>query len=321
LIDSVLVPLLSPQAVGVLRSIKLESPRLGFIRSRRVALVALHLGLSLAASQGLLVWYKVWYGKLLRREPAVFYGDGAFLVTDFAPLIGPEDFPLPAKRDAIFSKLQFDLRDPAMRPAQHFQHGGLWLNISNEVQDAKQANDLARETAIHAVLRQPFSELRLATSMFFTYFDPAVLRSGLVIDEGGERESGLSDEAKGWLQHLYGVSDPTEYQMSLTKRWHLLAVPWYWLILCSLVLSPLVLLVRPALDRPQLILCTTAALLFLAGVTVTIDRPTPRFLTSPAWIVLLLLGIAFSFAKSSLPVADNAAETRDDSLISKGSPS
>ena len=51
------------------------------------------------------------------------------------------------------------------------------------------------------------------------------------------------------------------------------------------------------------------------------DRPTPRFLTSPAWIVLLLLGIVFSFAKSSLPVTDNAAETRDDSLIGKGSPS
>jgi hypothetical protein len=321
LIDSVLVPLLSPEAVGVLRSIKLKSPRFGLISSRRVALVALYLGLSLAISQGLLARYKVWYGKQASREPAVFYRDGAFLVTDFAPLIDPEDFPLPAKRDAIFSKLQFDRRDPSTRPAQHFLPGGLWPNIANEFQDPKQANDLARQTAIHAVLRQPFSELRLSTRMFVEYFDPADLRWWLVKDEGGEADSEMSNETKGWLQHLYGVSDTTQYQMSLTKRWHLFAMPWYWLILCSLVLSPLVLLVRPAMDRPQMILCTTAALLFLAGVTVTIDRPTPRFLTSPAWIVLLLLGIVFSFAKSSLPVTDNAAETRDDSLIGKGSPS
>jgi hypothetical protein len=128
----------------------------------------------------------------------------------------------------------------------------------------------------------------------------------------------MKEETKGWLQHLYGVSDTTPYQMSLTKRWHLSAVPWYWLILCSLILSPLVFLVRPAMDRPPLILCTTAALLFLSGVTVTIDRPTPRFLTSAAWIVLLLLGISFSFAKNSLPLAGIASETRDDSLIGKG---
>lgn len=316
LIDSVLVPLLSPEAVGVLRSIKLKPPRLGLISSRRVALVALHLGLSLAVSQGLLARYKVWYGKLASREPAFLYQDGAFLVADFAPLIDPEDFPVPAKRDAIFSKLQFDRRDPATRPAQHFLPGGLWLNILNEVQDAKQANDLARETAMHAVLRQPFSELRLATRMFFTYFDPAALRSWLVIDEGGEGDLEMRDETKGWLQHLYGVSDPPQYQTSLTKRWHLLAVPWYWLILCSLVLSPLVFLVRPAMDRPPLIPCTTAALLFLLGVTVTIDHPTPRFLTSAAWIVLLLLGIAFS--TNSSPLADNAAGTREDAMIRLG---
>jgi len=34
------------------------------------------------------------------------------------------------------------------------------------------------------------------------------------------------------------------------------------------------------------------ALLFLQGAIFIVDRPTPRFLTSAAWIALLLLGLA-----------------------------
>src|SRR5262249_15193808 len=47
-------------------------------------------------------------------------------------------------------------------------------------------------------------------------------------------------------------------------------------------------------DRALLIFCTIAALLFFVGATLIVDHPTPRFLTSAAWLVLLLLGITVS---------------------------
>src|SRR5215467_13244092 len=102
--------------------------------------------------------------------------------------------------------------------------------------------------------------------------------------------------------------------MSLTKRWHLLATLWYWAVLCSLILSSLLFLVRfsglwqkwnfetetkfpgrsnDGLRRtefrlrseiPLLILCTIAGLLFFIGATLIVDHPTPRFLTSAAWL-------------------------------------
>jgi hypothetical protein len=300
LINSILIPLLSPEGRAILRSLKLRSRWLAVMPSRRLALLAIHIGLSLAVSQGLSAWYQHWYGRLIHREPAVFYEDGVFLLSDFSPLIEPEDFPITDKRDAIFSSLLYDRHDPATRAEQHFLPGGLWFNIAREFPDKRQANDLARKTAMHALLRQPGGALRLSTRMFLDYFNAAALHEWLVVDEGGEGDAQMGDQTKEWLRDLYGVRAPRQYQMSLTKRWHVLARPWYWIVLCSLVLSPLLFLVRPSADRPLLILCTIAALLFFVGATLIVDHPTPRFLTSAAWLVLLLLGITFSRAK---PVA------------------
>lgn len=284
LIDSVLVPLLSP---------------------RRMRVAIAYLGVSIVVSQGLLGIYKNWYGKQIHREAAVFYTDGAFLVTDFAPLIEPEDFPVPAKRDAIFSNLLYDRHDPSTRAKQHFWEGGLWPNIEKEIPDARQANDAARATAIHALMRQPFGTLRLGLSMFFQYFDTRQLRIWLVQDEGSAGDAEMKEQTKDWLWNLYGVSDTRQYRMSPTKRWHIVAEPWYWAILFALILSPLLFMVRPAADRRLLVLCTIASFLFFAGATLLVDRPTARFLTSAAWMVLLLLPLALPDGRRSTGIADS----------------
>jgi hypothetical protein len=291
-INSLLIPLLSPHAIAVVRTGKWKGTgkELG-IRAGQLRLLAMHLCLSLLVTQGLLTAYKHWNGKLTGREPALLYNDGAFLVAAFAPLIEPEDFPVPAKRAAIFGNLRYDRHDLSSRPAQHFLEGGLWPNISKEFPDEQQANDLAVATTIHALFRQPAGALRPALQTFFLYFDPGLLRERAFSDEGGEG-LGMSPTLRGWLQNLYGVSNPRDYQMSLTKQWHLIALPWYWLVLCSLALSPLLFLAHPKADWPLLAICTIAALLFLGGATIVVDNPTPRFLTSAAWIALLLLGLA-----------------------------
>jgi hypothetical protein len=294
LIDSVLIPLLSPQAIGVFRRLKQhrETGEAWVWRSQ-MGSVALSLVMSLLVSQGFLVVYKRWYGKLIRREPAIFYNQGAFLVADFAPLIEPEDFPVAAKRQAIFGNLIYDRHDPLTRPIQHFVPGGLWPTISKEFPDDQQANDLAVATAVHALLRQPFGAVRLQIATFLQYFDKRSLHEWLVVDEGGNG-SVMSPVTRGWLQDVYHVSDTRDYQMSLTKQWHQLVPFWYWIILCSLVLLPLLFAVRPRSEYPFLIVSTVSAWLLFTSATLTVDRPTPRFLTSAAWLTLFLIGVAFS---------------------------
>jgi len=260
--------------------------------NRRIGVLAAHLCLSLLAIAALLTAYQHWYGKLMWREPALFYHEGAFLVSAFAPLIEPEDFPDSSKRMIIFSTLRYDRHDLSSRPAQHFVEGGLWPNIQQQYPDEKAANDLAVATALHAVLRQPLGVVRLAWRTLLLYFDSDILLGALLVDQGAEGGNHMKVETRGWLQNIYGISNPLDYQTSITKQWHLFAYPWYPAILCCLILSPLAFLARPKSEWRLVILSAMVALLFLQGAIFIVDRPTPRFLTSAAWIALLLLGLA-----------------------------
>ncbi len=282
LLDSVLPPFLWGASMGS--------------KARRMAAVGAHLFLALVVSQSLLTIYKQWYGSLIPREPSLFYEPGAFLVATFSPLIEPEDFPEPTRREAIFRNSPYDRHDLLSRAAQHFVEGGLWPNILKEFPDEKRANELAEATAIHAVLRQPAATARLASQTFLEYFDRGVLQRELVSDEGAENL--MNADVKDWLQRLYGVADPKDYELSTVKKWHLLASPWYWFILCTLPVWALLLLVFPSgrSDHwPALIVCILAGLLFFGDAILLVDHPTPRFLTSAAWLTLLMTALATSF--------------------------
>jgi hypothetical protein len=234
--------------------------------------------------------YKHWYGRLMHREPALFYHDGAFFVAALSPLIEREDFPDSSKRDAIFKRLAYDPHLIVNRPAQHFSDGGLWSNIMKETSDEKRANELAIGTAVHAAFRQPVGVLRLAMKTFLSYFDSTQLQGWLLSDQGAENM--VDPTINDWLQRLYGVSVPRVYQSSPAKRWHLFAIPWYWFILGMLPVWPLLLIVYHRYDSPFFVLCALTSLMFLETATLLVDHPTPRFLTSAAWFTLLMLGIA-----------------------------
>src|SRR5438876_5222339 len=282
LITSVVVPLLSS--------------------NRRIGVLAAHLCLSLLVSEGLLAAYRHWYGNLIRREPALFYHEGAFLVAAFAPLIEPEDFPDSSKRAAIFNGLRYDRHDLFSRPAQHFLEGGLWANIVNQLSDEKRANDVAVATASHAVLRQPFGAVSLAWRTLLFYFDRDVLLGSLLVDQGAGGGAHMSADMRDWLQNIYSVSNPRDYEISITKQWHLFALPWYPAVLCCLILSPLMFFACTNTEWPLTIVSATVALLFLENATFIVDRSTPRFLTSAAWMALLLLGLGTNRLIEVLPL-------------------
>jgi hypothetical protein len=282
LITSVLPPLVAPVTANT------KAKWFG-ADSGRLLVIAAHIGLSLIVSQSLLTMYKGWYGRLIHREPALFYAQGAFLIADFSPLIEPEDFPDPSRRTAIFSHLEYDRHDLFSRPAQHFREGGLWPNILKQYPDEKQANRLAIETVVHALYHQPMGALGLMVQTLRLYFDTNSIREWLLSDQGVQ--GSMSSQEKDWLQRIYRVSNPQDYQISIVKRWHLFAVPWYWIILSSLPLWTVLALVQRKSDWPLPATCSLAALMFFAGATLLVDRPTPRFLTSAGWLTLLMLTV------------------------------
>jgi hypothetical protein len=212
------------------------------------------------------------------------------LLADFAPLVEPGDFPIAARRAELFSRLTIDRHDLTTRPVQHYMPGGLARSIEMMFPNEKQANDLETATALHALFRTPVGALTLAFKTFCMYFDPNVLRRTLEGDEGTFQQ--MSENTRNWLQNVYSVSNPKDFQPSLTKSWHMAAWPWYPAVLCVLCASPLMFLVSKRRDWPLLLLCVVTSLILLEGAVLTVDRPTPRFLTADAWLVLLLLGVA-----------------------------
>jgi hypothetical protein len=291
MVNSVLVPLSSPQAILFFGSVMQRlRGRAWAMPKRQTLLFVAHLALVLLVTRDLIHRYKHWYGRLEHREAALFYSNGSFLISDFAPLVEPEDFPIAAMRDRVFGNLQIDRHDMSMRPAQHFSPGGLVRNFMTAFPNERQANDLETTTALHALFRQPLGALRLAFRTFILYFHPSLLKETLAIDEGAGQK--MSDTMRLWLAQLYRVPNPQDFEPSLTKRWHMAAEPWYWTILATLCVSPMFLFVCRRQDRPMVLVCVVTALIFLEGVTLTVDRPTPRFLTTDAWLVLLLFGMA-----------------------------
>jgi hypothetical protein len=296
-VSSVLIPLLSRPAITFFSTLRERRTDRDFVFWKSFHHPVAALLISLIVSQGLIVSYEHLYGILEHREPALLYENGAFLIADFAPLVEREDFPPDTPADSILSNLTIDRHDFNMRAAQHFSPGGLVWSIAHTFTDPEKQNDVAAATALHAVFRRPFGAFKLAWNTFILYFDPATLRATLQIDEGAGQK--FTSSSKDWLQRVYNVQEPKEFEPSITKSWHMAALPWYWVILAWLCASPLLWLVCEHKDRASILVCVVAALIFLVGATLTVDRPTPRFLTSDAWLVLLMFGFVTNRLASS----------------------
>jgi hypothetical protein len=291
LVNSVLAPLLSPAAMMFWRRLGAAlRGKVALATSNQIQLVAVHLILSLLVSQGVMRAYEDWNGSLSKREPALLYENGGFLLSAFSPLVEPQDFPAVPQRDAIFKEQKFDRHDVNNRLAEHFAVGGFWPSIQKTFPDSKQANDIAEETAVNAIERQPAPAARLVLRTFIMYFDRARMHEWLLIDEGygGVMGEGMKD----WLRRYYGIPDPKVYQLTLTKRWHLTSYPWYWVVLCALCASPVLLFLCRRREVATIVLCVSTAWMLTVMVSAIMDRPTPRYLVTNAWLTLLLFGFA-----------------------------
>lgn len=279
LLLSILLPFLSPQVRQIFNRERWKT-------CMRTA--GLALALSLLVSQGLITAYEHWYGHLEHGKPALMYESGAFLISDFYPIVEPQDFPAADKRAEVFGRVTLDRSQLWLRTAEHFAPEGIVHSINTSFPDPAQADELEKATVIHAVLRDPLAAVKLAFQTFGQYFDSHTLRGMLPVEEGFGQH--MSPVVRSWLVDYYSVRNPHDAEPALTKTWYSHAIPWYRFILCVLVISPLVLFLSRG-DWPALLLCVLLAWLFLEGATVPVEAPTARYLLSAAWLVLLLLGI------------------------------
>ena len=269
---------------------------------RLVRQFAIPLMLGLLLSQSLLFSYRHLYGHLIRPaeggHPAYLYRDGLFLISDFAPIIQPIDYPIANQRSELFRPSPVPLLDPKARDAQRWYPDGICDRIIRACHgDEQRANNLARKTAIHALKRNPLAAVQLGLQTAALYFDRPYFLDTLITDEG--YDSDLPEPQAAAYRRDLGVdftSSVTRFRKSppLTGRWHRALRLWY----CFLLVLPFLFLAYLVMQRRRALpihwLCALFLLLFLEGAILTVTRPTARFLTTMSWLSFIVLGSCVS---------------------------
>lgn len=288
--SALLVPLLSPRAREAVKAI---------VRRRHLSLrgsvpIVISLLLSAAACQFLLSEYKLLYRSLFNPtlRPAFLYHDGYFLLSDFAPLVKPEDYPIAQDRAWVFSHVTIPLGDRRNREPQRWSQGGICEAIKDLPRQGEyRGNRMARLTALHAVRRDPGGVFRLMIGSVADYFDQSYLQGTLLTDEAFQLN--LSQHDQDYFRRVYGFVRQAGDDDSLTRRWHRFLWPWYpALLLIPLAYAGVLLLGWRYTSAVQWYLLLPAGAVW-ATSAITVSRPTARFETSLGWLAFLLAGSAW----------------------------
>jgi hypothetical protein len=261
-------------------------------RVRLARLLLLHLGVSLGVTFAGHQAYKQTYAALSGQPPGYHSTDGFQLAAAWAPVIRPEDFPLPALRPRIFDHLAYDLQDRGARSNHLFHDDGLISMIRQVLPTLTDANRAAKATAFHALQRNPLGVVRLAWETALDYFRTdtihATIQNDLAMDES---QRAAYQEHQQWAGQYYPLPFQGAQPMTLTKHYYAAALPWYWLLL----LTPLLCVVGVLGTQERVRRMLTAVLLVASVCVVTTTGltviPAVRYLHPVAWLVFFPLAV------------------------------
>ena len=291
LVDAVLLPLLSRRAVKFWKRLwrAARTNWRGVRWFHGLRFIVLPLCISVLFSEALLLAYKNIHGSLLQKPPAYVYEDGFSMAGVLAPIIEPVDYPIAQKRKAVFASVRYVLDDPRNRPAQRWMQGGLCDRIQHSAgNDELEGNRLAKETAVHAALRDPMGVVKLAAFTFGQYFHRSVLGNSLKLDEG-EYVHPLPRETQ-MLKTVFGIDVEQRTYSSLTKRWHRACIFWYWLVMSMPFLFAVWFAVEWRTTNSFRLICLVISFILLAEAVIMVDSPNTHYLDALAWLTFITTG-------------------------------
>ncbi|MFL6450187.1 MAG: hypothetical protein ACJ746_21285 [Bryobacteraceae bacterium] len=267
-------------------------PVLAFYKRPRISWrpLLLRLVVSVVAGQFLLSGYRHLYGTLAQTKPAYLSRDGEFLLADMAPIITPQDFPVPGERAELFQRIRIPLNDINNRPFHRWGELGLCqalLAVSHQDEDL--ANSLARRTALRAMRRDPLGVVALGFRTYMQFLTYQKLSWALKLNQG--HFNGPTYKDIDMIRRWFGVDALDRKYESITKNWQSVAVPWCWLI----VLLPWLYAAEMFWHRDQVSrldwVLLLSALCTLGCAIVPVENPNPRYLFPLPWLSILILGV------------------------------
>jgi len=250
-------------------------------------LAVVHLLTSIAMMLLLHGAYKQANGWLSHREPGYLYATGRHLLVFWAPILTPLDASDQRLARIIEQGNEFDIKKLTARNSQRWAPGYLIDRWEKVEPDRRRADEIAKETALHALRRNPLQILRLAAQTFAQYWNLRSLRY-MRVDLG---HNNLTPEQRSILAERFHLA--TDGQIigaprTMLQKYFFLSWPYSFFLL----LSPILGVSAVYLSREkQLALFLLVHLVVILTVTLTFTvEPSFRYLQPVS--VLTILSIA-----------------------------
>jgi hypothetical protein len=270
-----------PEIRGAFRK---HSPML---RASGLKSAGLHLVFSVVFMFILQQGYGQLNGRLASREPALLHNTGLSVLTTWAPVLKPNDSPDPRLSELIAKGNEFQLNDPWSRDGQLYSPGGLanrWKQI--EPNEAL-SNQVAKQTALNALLRRPMEIVALGGKTFLHYWNFEHIRRRARTELGKARNNWPKKENWNLATHfrLVPPSARENKTYTLSQRYFLRSQPYYYIVL----LSPFVCvgLIFLLAEGYVFLLCLHSWILF-ATITILSKEASVRYLQPMSLLTILI---------------------------------
>ncbi len=192
-----------------------------------------HFLVSVLAMLALHAGYKQLNGWLGFTEPTYLRAAGSQVLAAWAPVIEPEDAPDPRLAEIIRHGDEYRIKDLTMRNSQRYQRGYLFDRWGEVEKDAGRFHQIAKQTALNALRRNPLQVFALGWRTFSAYWNPKDLR------EYARNDLGHVDLTPDWVASLaerfhYSVGPKIKgAPLSLLQRYFVASVPYCYVVLLS----------------------------------------------------------------------------------------
>ena len=244
--------------------------------------------------------YKQVNGWLCGRAPAYLYATGFHLLAFWAPILVPADASDQRLARIIEQGNEFDIKKLTARNGQRYAPGHLVDRWKKMEPDEARANQIAKETALHALRRNPFQVLRLATRTFAQYWNLKDLRRYARIDLG---HNDLTPEQNSMLAERFHLATDGRIigaPPTLLQQYFLLSWPYCYFLLLSPILGASG--VYFARERQMALLLLLHLVIILAMTFTFVVAPSFRYLQPASVLTLFSIAVCLrAIVNSRLP--------------------
>ncbi|MGI8890867.1 MAG: hypothetical protein ACR2G0_08825 [Chthoniobacterales bacterium] len=254
-------------------------------RSTMVRQLCLHLATSVILFFLLHQGYQRLNGYLTGKKPAYLYSSGLSIMATWAPILQPADAPDSRLATLISEGNSFHLRDPRLRNSQLYSPDFLIGRWKKAEPDLTIADRAAKQTALHALLRNPLDVFGLGARTFLSYFDWRAIHRQAQYDLG---QGGWPKGLTGALANRLRLAPPTPAatkSSSLLQRYFVAAQPYYYIVLFAPVLCVILFFFWRA---PHLVLLFAHSTIFLGTNSLLAVTASVRYLQPLSLLTILI---------------------------------